>query len=97
MLKSLLQKSLIHSSENVDLVVLESYTTEIVAWFFHLSTLLPLYFFELAWIFNTHISKSILADFHWFQPLISVSIVATNYIDIFVSNVYSSMTYTAGD
>ena len=58
----LLQKSLIHATEYIDVLIVKRAATEVVASFLHISAHLPLrdYFVLLA--FDTHISEGIIAD-----------------------------------
>lgn len=95
MLQRLLQDSLVHATKNVDAFVLEGTATEEVAGILHFCTLFPSDFFVLCGILEANVMKSITAYLNRLEPLVGVSVVTTNNVDIFVSDINSSMPYTA--
>ena len=95
MLKGLLQYSLVHTTKNVDALVLEGTAAKEIASILHLSPLFPSDFLVFGRVLDADVVESILADLNRFKPLISVSIVASNDVDIFVSNVHSCMSNTS--
>ena len=62
-LEALLKDGLIHTTKNVDAIVLEGTAAKEVAGFLHLWSLLPSDFLMLRWILDANIGESILADF----------------------------------
>jgi hypothetical protein len=82
----LLHKLIVHTTKYKDKFVIPGTATEIVPWLIHISHHLPLRF--LVWI------ESIIASLNRSKPLIFIWIISSYYIDIFVIDVDSGMTYS---
>jgi len=94
-LEGLLKDCLVHSTKNVDTFVFEGTATEEIPRFLHFGSLFPCNFLMLRWIFQANVVESISADLNRFKPLVGISVITTNDIDIFVSNINSSMSHTS--